>query len=144
VTKTNAKIELLASRLQSRYGIAPDDTRALRRAEMTLHRWHELECGAGNDRVTHSIERDETSGVPYRHTRGYLSNGRYHESRVRVPDRERGALKRLHGIMQRYPQLIAHVQGDPRGCALHLVLRSDVGPSEKIESVYTRGSPVCI
>jgi len=35
-------------------GVSTDDAHALRRISMTLHRWHELECGDGNG----CIERD--------------------------------------------------------------------------------------
>lgn len=38
-------------------GISEDDALALRRIAMTLHRWHELECGDGNDYGSWAIER---------------------------------------------------------------------------------------
>ena len=40
-----------------RAGIEYDDAQALRRIAMTLHRWHELECGDGNNYGSWSIER---------------------------------------------------------------------------------------
>ena len=44
------------TRLQT-VGISFDDARALRRISMTLHRWHELECGNGNDYYSWSVVR---------------------------------------------------------------------------------------
>ena len=45
---------------------------------------------------------------------------------TRIPDRERGALKRLAKIMApRYPQLKSYVQGDPRGASLYIMREGD-------------------
>ena len=44
-----------------RAGVAETDAFALRRVAMTLHRWHELECGTD----TGAVERDETTGRTY-------------------------------------------------------------------------------
>lgn len=38
-------------------GISDGGARQLRRISMTLHRWHELECGDGNDHASWSIAR---------------------------------------------------------------------------------------
>ena len=114
-----------------RAGIAPDDARALRRIAMTLHRWHELECGSDHG----CIERDEKSGLPY----WFNANSR---SRHRIADRETGALKRLAKIMARYPGLSAYVQGDPRGASLYILRPSDVPAGEQADSYYSRGLAV--
>jgi hypothetical protein len=45
----------MLSRLE-RSGISCNDALALRRISMTLHRWHELECGVGNT-VTWYVDR---------------------------------------------------------------------------------------
>ena len=84
---------------------------------MTLTRWYELECGDGNG----YIERGETTGKPY-----YVNcNSRYlspNDPRARwsIPDRERGAIRRLDKIMARYPSLRYYLQTDPRGASLYL------------------------
>jgi hypothetical protein len=122
-----------------RLGITPDDALALRRISMTLHRWYELECGTGDG----CIERDEATGVPY----WYNANSRYlgandRRAYSRIPDRERGALKRLAAIMARYPGLSYHVQTDPRGCALYLLRPGDVPEGEDPDAYYSRGVPV--
>ena len=124
-------IEML-NRVQD-YGISLDDALALRRISMTLQRWHELECG---DDTGH-IEQDETSGKWYSvHWNAYTGK----EYRYRIADREKGALKRLQVIMERYPDLAAYVQGDPRGAALYIYRRNDPMIADArygIESVYS-------
>ncbi len=114
-----------------RAGIAHDDAFALRRVAMTLHRWHEMECG--DDRG--AIERDETTGRPY--WRNAFTGKRY-----ATLDRESGAQKRLARIMTRYPDLRAYIQGDPRGAALYILRPGDVPEGESADSYYSRGLAV--
>lgn len=112
-------------------GITTDDTLALRRVAMTLHRWHELESGTDHA----CVERDEDTGRTY-----WLSS--YSGKRWPTPDRERGALRRLKEIMARYPTLSAHVQGDPRGASLYILKPGDVPAGCDVESYYSRGTAV--
>lgn len=135
-------------------GFTTEEAWQLRRIEMTLHRWAELECGtdAGH------IERDETTGRP----RFYNARARYVQANdprawTIIPDREAGALKRLARIVtvrnEREPnalhlgwpdtRITAYHQTDPRGCALYLLRASDIRPGESTDSVYTRGLAVC-
>ena len=107
-------LEML-NRVQRR-GLSLDDALALRRIAMTLHRWYELECGDGNDYQSWGIERDETTGKPY--MVHYPHSGKSY--RVRVADRERGAIRRLDKIMARYPGLRYYIQTDPRGASVYL------------------------
>src|SRR5688572_16533143 len=74
-----------------RAGIRYRDAVDLRRISMTLHRWHELECGIDNG----CVERDETTGKTY-----WLNS--YSGRRTPIADRETGAIKRLRAIMSRY------------------------------------------
>lgn len=113
----NEKNELLAARIHSRTGIELSwrDAETLRRCQMTLHRWHELECGVGNDYASWSIERDEATDYPYLVT--YPHTGK--SSRQRIADKERGAVKRLESLRQ-FTGLYYYVQSDPRGCALYV------------------------
>lgn len=134
----NKDTHYMLARLE-RLGITSDDALALRRISMTLHRWHELECGTGDG----CIERDETTGVPY----WYNANSRYlgaNDRRAyrRIPDRERGALKRLAAIMAHYPTLGYHVQTDPRGCALYILRPGDVPEGKSPHGYYSRGVAV--
>lgn len=111
-----------------RLGIDETTAFQLRRIAMTLHRWHEKECGDGYG----CIERDETTGKAY-----WLNSmtGR----RYAIADRENGAKKRLAAIAARFPALWFYVQGDPRGCALYVGSNADLRPGEEIDAVYTRG-----
>lgn len=105
----------VALRIERRTGKLVDfnDVEALRRAELTLHRWAELECGDGNDRASWAIERDDDTGKPYHCI--YWHDGR--TSRRLIPDREAGALRRVAAICERNGLHFYH-QTDPRGCAL--------------------------
>lgn len=119
-------------------GISEADSFALRRVAMTLHRWHELECGDGNAYASWGIERDEQTDKPYLVTHPHTGKSR----RSPVADREKGALKRLAAIMERYPDRIGYVQGDPRGAALYIVSSSDVPLGADVDAYYSRGIAV--
>lgn len=123
----------------ARLGIDRDDAGALRRISMTLHRWHELECGDGNNYVSYSIERDEVTDIPYMVYHRFTQK---HSERVKIADREKGALKRLSAILTRYPTLGYYIQGDPRGAALYLLRPGDVPEGEGADSYYSRG--ICV
>lgn len=92
-----------------------DDANTLRRAELTLQRWAEQECGNGNAHASWSIERDEETGVPYRCV--YPHNGPVRRSRI--ADREKGALRRIAEVCKRNGIEYFH-QTDPRGCTLYV------------------------
>jgi hypothetical protein len=112
-------------------GVSADDFRALRRISLTLRRWFEHEC---NGAIQRDGERGD--GAPFWHST--FDGRRLH----RAPDRERGALKRLETIMARYPALAHYVQGDPRGCALHLIPRDKIDGRD-LDAIYSsRGYPV--
>jgi hypothetical protein len=113
-------------------GFSRSDAETLRRVSMTLHRWHELECGTSNG----AIERDEKTGAPY----WYNAKDRY---RYRVVDRETGALKRLAKIMASHPALQSYVQGYPRGAALYILRAGDVPEGQNADAYYSRGVVVC-
>lgn len=128
------KIRLLALRLERYFGrfFDLDDVATLRRAEMTLHRWAEGECGDSNDHASWSIERDDETGIPYRCVYPHNSPAR----RCRIPDRETGALRRVAAVCERLGIHYFH-QSDPRGCSLYLS-REPITDRD-----YTRGVPVC-
>lgn len=121
-------------------GLKWDEIETLRRAQMTLHRWAEGECGDGNDHASWGIERDETTGKPFRvvypHTRPSY--------RVAIADREKGALRRVAAIMAAHPDLWSFHQTDPRGCALYIGRTSDLNPDMPLDSQYNRGMAVII
>ena len=108
---------LISYAVQTRAGvfISLHQANTLRRAQLTLHRWAELECGDGNDYASWSIERDEATGKPFMRT--YPHKGTMHQHAI--PDRERGALKRVAEVCKELGLFYYH-QTDPRGCALYV------------------------
>ena len=114
-----------------RAGISESDARELRRIAMTLHRWHELECGDDHG----CIERDDATNKPI------WINARTMR-RSPIADREAGALKRLGKIMTKYPTLRAYQQGDPRGAALYILRPGDVPEGAEVDAYYSRGLAV--
>lgn len=135
MSKTRETHRMISRLVQA--GIDEDDAWALRRIAMTLHRWHELECGTDRG----AIERDEKTGTPYWYKPDIPGEYR---SRFRIQDRETGALRRLGAIMARYAEsgLSPYVQGDPRGAPLYILRPGDVPEGERPESYYSRGIAV--
>ena len=128
----------IARKLERR-GIALtfDQVNTLRRAELTLQRWAELECGDGNDYGSWAIERDEETEKPYMVRHHYRhGNGKDTVSRTRIPDREAGALKRVAAICKANGLHFYH-QTDPRGCALY------VNNEPMPEFNYNSGVAIC-
>lgn len=117
----------------SEMGLSYHETSALIKIERTLHRWAELECGTARG----CIERDETTGIPC------LVNPNT-DFRYPIPDREKGALKRLSALFKSHPKLVPYHQTDPRGCALYVLRAEDIREGESINAVYTRGLAMCV
>ena len=145
MTKKQAERFAFLSRNLERLGISLSDQDKLRRIEMTLSRWGELECGDSNDYGSWAIERDPETQKPFRvhHSYPRIAGAKSTTTRYAIPDKEAGALKRLAGIMSKYPDLWAYHQTDPRGCSLYVGKKDDVKGSD-LSSVYTRGVGVCI
>ena len=110
-----------------------DQANTLRRTQLVLQRWAEGECGDSNDYNSWLIERDETTGRPYRCRYPHNETRCY---RTRIPDREAGALRRVAAICKNLGLHYYH-QTDPRGCALYV----DREPLP--ENNYTRGVACC-
>lgn len=132
-------------------GINYEDACALRRISMTLHRWHELECGDSNAYSSWNIARGskrdgdfhyDDDGAPHLETHSNASNTRTRY--IRIPDRERGALKRLAAIIARYPGFASYVQGDPRGCALYILAPDTLQryQGQPVDTIYNHGIAV--
>jgi hypothetical protein len=137
--KTNSKTQRAIEffRRMESLGIDYSTAQRLRRIEMTLHRWNELECGDERGRC---IERDEATNVPFM----TYDKGRNGErGRYQIPDKEAGALKRLAAIMAGFPALWFYRQGDPRGCALYVGRKADIAPDTPINAQYYRGIALC-
>jgi hypothetical protein len=129
-------------------GFSPADAEALRRISLTLRRWSEHECNGAIQR-----DGDQGDGDPYWYN---VNTGR---KIGRVPDRERGALKRLQTIIdERNDRALAgiartdaavirlaatyYVQGDPRGCALYILPPGAVPAGADVDGYYSRGIAV--
>lgn len=126
----NHDTHVMLGRLE-RLGISSNDAWTLRRISMTLHRWHEMECGTDNG----CIERDDATNKPY-----WVSS--YNGHRSPMPDRERGAIKRLDAIMKNYPTLQSYIQTDPRGASLYILKPGDVPPGHDVSAYYNNGVAV--
>ena len=133
-------------------GITYDDCWSLRRISMTLHRWHEGECGDSNAYGAWCIvrgrqERTDDGQRQFVHDPdgdSYIKHHTYNHghapdrtSHEKIPDRERGARKRLDKIMSKYPDLTSYIQGDPRGCALHILRKADIPKDREASDVYS-------
>ncbi len=146
-TKREAQRQTHQENVLLSLGFTQWEAEKLRRISMTLHRWHELECGIDGG----CIERNEETGKP--HWRSAYTGKM---SRLPVADREKGALRRLGKIMgdcntRRWighagpisdVALSAYVQTDPRGAALYILRPGDLPEGCKIDSCYTRG--ICV
>ena len=83
-------------------GFTGEEVEQLRRISMTLHRWHERECGSDSacivrgrwDHVAQTFLYDD-NGFAFEEYANGSGRGRYH----RVPDREAGAKRRLVAIL---------------------------------------------
>jgi hypothetical protein len=116
--------------------VLPSEANILRRAERTLHRWAELECGDGNAYASRAIERDEDTGTPYM-VRYQHSSVNHSATRTRIPDREAGALRRVAALCAVKGWYHWH-QTDPRGCALY------ISREPLTDATYTRGVAVAV
>lgn len=139
-----SKIERTARffRAMEMLGFSYSEAQTLRRAEMTLQRWFEKECGDSNDYRSWAIERDETTDKPFMVIHPHQSGAK--SSRYAIADREAGARKRIEKIMSFHPDLWFYVQTDPRGCALYVGRKADLLPDVSLDCQNTRGHAVCI
>jgi hypothetical protein len=128
--------------MMTRVGFSADETITLLKAEGALQRWAEAECGTGTETHTVSIERDETTGKPFRRVQ-FRRAGQWKENRYPVRDMEAAALRRVAAIAEAHPGMSFYHQGDPRGCALYLIRPGDVPTGERAESYYSRGIAIC-
>lgn len=140
-----------------RAGISRDDAMTLRKIAMTLHRWHELECGDSNEHACWCIVRGkperaiDANGKAHRNFiyddagKPYIEKHLHSEKRARyesIADREAGAKRRLARVMANYPEHVAYVQTDPRGASLYILRKADVPEGADIGSIYNRGAAV--
>lgn len=124
-------------------GIDLDDAFEIRRIAMTLRRWYEQELGSElpSKNGSSSIERHEKD-KPYLVT--HFDNGVIH--RRLIADKEKGALKRLKAIEERYPWHMFYVNTDCRGPSVYVLSPQQIEfyklTQESLEYSYNRGTPV--
>lgn len=117
-------------------GFDADEADQLRRIEQTLQRWAERECNGEIERAG-----QDCNGFPYHSDAAW---GGAHLA-YRIPDRERGALRRLQTLMAAHDGWTYYYQGDPRGCMLYLVRVVDIPIGEDLDACYSsRGIAVCV
>lgn len=145
-------------------GFTRTEAQQLRRISMTLHRWHELECGTDSscivrgglsaDRLTFGYD---DNGAPYLFHADVAGRGRY----IRIPDRENGARKRMAAILAARMErakghnlgeycggclycapVSTYIQTDPRGAALYIIRPGDVPSHGLVDAYYNRG--ICV
>jgi len=106
-----------------------EQAETLRRAELVLNRWHELECGNSNPYTSFNIQRDEETGKPFM----YYNPHKGESYRTPIADKEAGAIKRVKNICKEL-EIYYFQQGDPRGAALY-VSKEPINDSDYYRSV---------
>lgn len=145
-----------------------DDANELRRAQLTLHRWSELECGDGDDYKSWSIEREEVfrtgDGRTFKtqnEATAYVGRVAERTGKILAVELAEGApymcvyphkgesrryriADRELGALRRVFSLCKRLgidffyQTDPRGCALY------VSREVLTDQNYTRGIACCV
>lgn len=137
MTKKEAQRRSMMNDTLRSLGFDRDECEQLRRISMTLHSWHERECGTGDG----CIERDDTTGKAF-----WLNSNTM--KRYPIADRETGAQKRLLGIINARAARVgtcdvnAYIQTDPRGAPLYILRPGDVPAGQDAAAYYSRG--VCV
>lgn len=143
--QANAKDQAIAGRILdsidphrerlSTFDMLPH-ARTLRRAQLTLHRWAELECGTEAGHIER--EGDDGEGRPYFVTAYGQRWGLVNKyARRPIPDREQGALARVAAACKASGLYFYH-QTDPRGCALY------VGGEPLTDANYSQRGVPCL
>jgi hypothetical protein len=142
MTKTKKARLIHLSNALTNLGFSSSEIDQLLSVERGLHRWHELECGTGNDRVSVSVERDEKTEKPFKRVQFQTRSG-WIDRKTPCRDMEKANLSRLSRIMEG-KTCKAYVQGDPRGCALYILRPGDVPEGCDSHAYYSRGLAICI
>lgn len=130
--------DALLARLAS-LGVNSIGAARLLKAERALQRWGEAECGNSSDWASWHIERDEATGKPFRVTIPHRGDGKARRHPIR--DMERAALRWAAEVCEPLG-LVWYHQGDPRGCALYVGRKEDLGELS-LEQGHNRLVAVC-
>lgn len=93
--------------------------RILRRAERTLHRWHELECGTDAGHIEEAVGPDGNTYHLFRPAGRMTSTGWVQPKGWPMRNTYGPAIKRVEAVCLT-TNLHYYVQTDPRGCALYV------------------------
>ena len=107
-------------------GFTHQEAEKIRLVSLTLHRWCERECNG-------EIERDETTDKPMH----FYETASGKRKGYPVPDREKGAIRRLQAILVAHPGLDWYYQTDPRGCSVYIYRHDDVMPGIGVDCSYS-------
>ena len=154
MTRKEAERQTRQANLLMELGFTQTEAAQLRRISLALHRWGERECGNEHG----CIERDEVTNKPYWVSSWGTQWGPGKLCRRSIPDRETGALKRLHSIINarnarryvvntdyyglRRDEVQAYHQTDPRGAALYILRPGDIPEGKEVDRYYHNG--LCI
>lgn len=170
MTRKEAERQTRQADMLRALGFTNEEAESLRRISMTLQRWYERECGDSNAYGSWAIERDDNGdGPPYLvHHHYQHGKGPDYTTRIRIADRERGAVRRLATIIAARNTRQAddrdgicgcgarvghieqcergavsyYLQTDPRGAALYIIRPGDVPDGKDVSSYYDRG--ICV
>lgn len=136
-TKLDRQLRFFA-RMES-LGVNRPQASRLLKAERALQRWGELECGDSNDHASWHVERDEKTGKPFHVVIPHGGDAKARRSPCR--DMERAALRWVAEVAEPLG-LVWYHQGDPRGCALYVGRKEDLG-GLSLEQGHNRLVAVC-
>lgn len=109
-----------------RLGFTIYEAQDLRLLSKRLHTW--------NERLCNNTEVDESG-------KAFIYN-EYSGKRYPCRNNGKGIERRLKAIQEKHPEVIIYEQGDPRGCAVYVVPKSELGARD-VESYYSSvGIPV--
>ena len=117
-------------------GLEIHETTALMAAERALSAWAVRECNG-------EIQRDEETGKPYRRNPDRDTSN---TPREYIRDGEAAAMRKATAAAANViaAGCVLYRQGDPRGCALHLVRPSDIPEGGAVNQYYRRGIALCL
>lgn len=96
-----------------------DPANVLRRAQMALHRWHELECGTDAGHIEEAVGPDGNTYYLFRPAGRMTSKGWVQLQGWPMRNTYDPAIKRVQAACKELG-LNYYVQTDPRGCALYV------------------------
>lgn len=95
-------------------GVSREEADTVRRAALTMQRWHDAECGQSGDHDSWRTMWNDNDGKPYVEHVEFTGDGRASYTYIRIADRYTPARARVEAVAKRHG-LTVHIQSDPRG-----------------------------